>query len=72
MKIEFHSSGDGDELTCINVASALINHSTTRHNKFFDMDCTNNTFDVDDLEEIANHLLAFCKAERKRKEDKVR
>ena len=68
MKIEFHSSGDDDLLTCINVAGALIEHTTTMHNKFLDQDFSNTTFGVEDLEEIANHLLSYCKSERKRRE----
>lgn len=65
MKIEFHSSGDiNDQLTNINVSKALIEHESTYH--VFGMDNIGSTFEVEDLEEIANHLLVYCKYERMR------
>lgn len=65
MKIEFIASDDiNDQLTNINVAKSLIEHETTYHHTIFNTDRTDNTFDIDDLEEIANHILVYCKAER--------
>lgn len=66
MKIEFIAGADADYLTSINVAKALIEHTSTHHNSLFNKDLENKTFSVDDLEEIAEHLLTYCKAERKR------
>lgn len=65
MKIEFIASEDiNDQLTNINVAKSLIEHETIYHNTIFNLDRTDNTFDIEDLEEIANHILVYCKAER--------
>lgn len=68
MKIEFIVSDDiNDQLTNINVAKSLIEHTTTYHHTIFNKEMTDNTFDIDDLEEIANHILVYCKAERVRR-----
>lgn len=65
MKIEFISSGDtSDQLTNINVAKALIEHETSFHNRILNREETTETFDVDDLDEIANYLLVYCKFRR--------
>lgn len=67
MNIEFHCSSDySDRITAINVAKSLIEHETTYHHTIFNKDITENTFDIEDLEEIANHILVYCKAERVR------
>lgn len=66
MKIEFIANSDTDNLTNINIAKALIEHKQIYHNPIFKRDCESDTFEVEDLEEIANHLLVYCKAERKR------
>lgn len=64
MKIEFHSNSDIDGLSNINVAKALIEHESTYHNRILDRVQTSSTFEVEDLEEIANHLLVYCKYEK--------
>ena len=67
MKIEFISNGDiNDQLTNINVAKSLIEHETTYFNELFKKEWTTATFEVEDLEEIASHLLTYCKYERMR------
>lgn len=66
MTIEFKGNSDIDNLTNINVAKALIEHKSNYHNPILDRECQTATFEVEDLEEIANHLLVYCKAERKR------
>ena len=67
MKIEFISNGDiNDQLTNINVAKSLIEHETTYFSGLFKKEMTTATFEVEDLEEIASHLLTYCKYERMR------
>ena len=67
MKIEFNSSGDiNDQLTNINVAKSLIEHETIYFNELLKIETTTATFEVEDLEEIANHLLTYCKYKRMR------
>lgn len=63
MTIEFNSSGDDDRLTSINVAKALIEHETPYTN-FLKEESIRSTFSIADLEEIANHLLNYCKYEK--------
>lgn len=66
MKIEFASSGDSnDKLISIDVAKALIEHESTYTN-FLGLEQIDSTFSIEDLEEIANHLLVYCKCERMR------
>lgn len=66
MRIEFKANSDIDKKTNINVAQALIEHESNYHDPISNRECQTATFEVEDLEEIANHLLVYCKAERKR------
>lgn len=67
MKIEFIASDDiNDQLTNINVAKSLIEHETRFYSKAFKREEVMITFEVEDLEEIANHIMVYCKAERVR------
>ena len=67
MKIEFISNGDiNDQLTNINVAKSLIEHETIYFNELLKSKRKTATFEVEDLEEIASHLLTYCKYERMR------
>lgn len=66
MKIDFTSNSDDDTLTNINVAKALIEHTSIYYNPILQADRETATFEVEDLEEIANHLLVYCKYERLR------
>lgn len=66
MKIEFIAEADIDNLTSINAAKALIEHTSIHHNSLVNKDFEHQTFEIEDLEEIAEHLLVYCKAERKR------
>lgn len=68
MKIEFHAD-NGEEITPIEVANALINHTT--HNEVSKLLLLiipkedYKTFDSDELEQIAEHLLVYCKHNKK-------
>lgn len=67
MTIDFNSNGNiEDQLTNINVAKALIEHKHKYFHKIVNIEREIATFEVEDLEEIANHLLVYCNAERKR------
>lgn len=67
MKIEFTCDGSTtDQLTNINVAKSLIEHETNYFNELVNRETVTATFEVEDLEEIANHILVYCKAERVR------
>lgn len=66
MKIKFEADSDSDNMTNINVAKALIEHKSNYYNSLLDRECKTATLEVEDLEEIAEYLLVYCKAERKR------
>lgn len=51
MKINFVGEGTNDEFNPINVACALINHTTSYDEK---------TFNKEQLRQIAEHLLVYC------------
>ena len=64
MKINFISEHE-EALTPIEVANALITHTTHYEaNKYIPSILTEGdyqTFDAEDLEQIAEHLLVYCK-----------
>ena len=67
MKITFETDDATEELTSINVASALISHQS-KYSGFMNItEFKAETFEIEDLEEIANHLLVYCKCERERR-----
>ena len=63
MKINFECECD-EPISNINVARALIEDMTER--TLFGINLTSPTFDIIDLEEIADHLYAYCRSRRKR------
>lgn len=64
MKIEFTTDDANDDLTNINVAKAIIEHESTYFNKFLNKEQKTKTFGIEDLEEIACHLLTYCRFEK--------
>ena len=64
MKIEFTTECENDDLTNVNVARAIIEHKTTYFNKFLNREQTSETFGIEDLEEIACHLIVYCRFEK--------
>ncbi len=68
MRIEFHAD-NCEMLTPIEVANALINHTTHYEaNKIFPSlipECDAKTFTYDELSELAEYLLVYCKYNNK-------
>lgn len=68
MKIEFQTD-NGETLTPLEVANALINHTThyEASKLLFSLlpEGDYKSFDFDELEQIAEHLLVYCKHNKK-------
>lgn len=64
MKINFECECDDEPISNINVARALI--EDMRESTLFGINYTSPTFDIIDLEEIADHLYDYCRSRRKR------
>ena len=63
MKIFFELSENEGYVSPIKTAEALINSGENIKKDFlgFERDIFARTFDIDDLEQIAEHLLIYCK-----------
>lgn len=68
MRIEFHTD-NGEMITPIEVANALINHTThyeaSRICPSLIPERDDKTFTYDELSELAEYLLVFCKYNNK-------